>query len=209
MRPSASHIYASSQSCERRHTPSRLGKARVMAAVRLETCSRVDGFQVGAHGALRDAETAGDLGVSVPGGDQMQQVPVPGGELGDGVTATFGVQVGMVQVGAQQREQRAVALGEVRAGPTRRTAAWTDQAQTPGRAVRAGSSRSSLTIPARVRRSRSLAVTGAVIRSPPQPYSGRGGPGIRRTPDGRDGVGLHTLVPTKHNLSRFCSAVEG
>ena len=89
-----------------------------MAAVRLETCSRVDGFQVGAHGALRDAETAGDLGVSVPGGDQMQQVPVPGGELGDGVTATFGVQVGMVQVGAQQREQRAVALGEVRAGPT-------------------------------------------------------------------------------------------
>ena len=138
----------------------------------------VDGFQVGAHGALRDAETAGDLGVSVPGGDQVEQVPVPGGELGDGVTATFGVQVGMVQVGAQQREQRAVALGEVRAGPgCAGPVRWLSPELSSGR--------------------------------PPQRYSGCGGPGIRRTPDGRDGVGLHTLVPTKHNLSRFCSAVEG
>jgi hypothetical protein len=52
-----------------------------------------------------------------PGGNQVQQVLLPGGELGDGVAAAFGVQVGLVQVRAQQGEQRPVALGEVRAGP--------------------------------------------------------------------------------------------
>jgi hypothetical protein len=33
------------------------------------------------------------------------------------VAAPFGIQVGVVQMGAQQREQRAITLGEVRAGP--------------------------------------------------------------------------------------------
>src|SRR4029077_1856289 len=77
----------------------------------------VDVLQVGAYGAFGQAEAAGDLGVSVPGRNQLQQVPVPRGEPGDGMAAAFGVQVGLVQVRAQQREQRAVTLGEVRAGP--------------------------------------------------------------------------------------------
>jgi hypothetical protein len=62
-------------------------------------------------------EAAGDLGVGVPGGDQVQQVFLPGGELGDGVAAVFGVEVGLVQVRAQQHQQRAVTLGKVRPGP--------------------------------------------------------------------------------------------
>ena len=96
----------------------RSGKARVTAAVRLETFSRlVDVFQVGAHGSLGYAQAAGDLGVGVPGGDQAQQVFLPGGELGDRVAAAFGVEVGLVQVRAQQHQQRAVTLGEVRPGP--------------------------------------------------------------------------------------------
>src|SRR6516225_6686081 len=57
------------------------------------------------------------------------------------------------------------------------------------------SARWSLTIPARVRKSRSLAVTGAVIRSPPPRYADRSGLGIGRTPDGSDGDGQHTLIP--------------
>jgi len=56
------------------------------------------------------------------------------------------------------------------------------------------SARWSLTIPARVRRSRSLAVTGAVIRSPYPQYAGCGGLCIGRTPDGSDGAGLRTLA---------------
>ena len=44
----------------------------------------VDVFQVGAHGSLGYAEAAGDLGVSVPGGEQAQQVPVPGVNWGTG-----------------------------------------------------------------------------------------------------------------------------
>src|SRR6266487_1538377 len=66
--------------------------------------SAVDVFQVGAHGSLGDDEKAGDLGVGVPGGEQVQQVLLPGGELGVGVAAAFGVEVGLVQVRAQQRE---------------------------------------------------------------------------------------------------------
>ena len=71
-------------------------------------------LQVGAHGGLGHAEGAGNLGVGMPGSDQVQQFPLPGGELGSGVAAAFGVQVSPVQVRAQQDEQRAVALGEVR-----------------------------------------------------------------------------------------------
>ena len=77
----------------------------------------IDVFQVGAHGCLGDAQAAGDLGVGVPGGDQVQQVPVPGGELRGRVAAALGVEVGLVQVRAQHGEQVAVAVGEIRAGP--------------------------------------------------------------------------------------------
>ena len=52
----------------------------------------------------------------MPGGDQVQQVGLPGGEPGDGVAAPLGVQIGLVQVRAQQREQRPVPLGEIRPG---------------------------------------------------------------------------------------------
>ena len=38
----------------------------------------VDVFQVGAHGSLGYAQAAGDLGVGVPGGDQVQQFPAAG-----------------------------------------------------------------------------------------------------------------------------------
>jgi hypothetical protein len=77
----------------------------------------IDVFQVGAHGGLGQAEAAGDLGVGVPGGDQVQQFPLPRGEPGSGVAAAFGVQVSPVQVRTQQGKQGAVALGEVRPGP--------------------------------------------------------------------------------------------
>jgi hypothetical protein len=58
-------------------------------------CSRV-----GAHGGLGHAEAAGDLGVGVPGSDQLQQFPLPGGELRSGMAAAFGVQVSPVEVRA-------------------------------------------------------------------------------------------------------------
>ena len=77
----------------------------------------VDVFQVLAHGSLGHADPAGDLAVGVPGGDQVQQFPVPGGELRCAATAALRVNIGLVQVGAQQGEQVAVPLGEVRAGP--------------------------------------------------------------------------------------------
>src|SRR6185437_2683474 len=40
----------------------------------------VDVLQVDAHGSFRYAEPAGDLAVGVPGGDQAQQLPLPGGQ---------------------------------------------------------------------------------------------------------------------------------
>ncbi len=76
----------------------------------------VDVFQVLAHGSLGQGEPAGYLGVGVPGGQQMQQVPVPGGELGHAEAALLGVGVGLMQVRAQEHQQRAVPVGEVRAG---------------------------------------------------------------------------------------------
>ena len=75
----------------------------------------VDVFQVGAHGSLGNAQAAGDLGVGVPGGDQVQQFPLPVCELGGWVAAALGVEVGLVQVGAQHGEQVAVPAGEIRA----------------------------------------------------------------------------------------------
>ena len=52
---------------------------------------------MGAHGSLGYAQAAGDLGVGVAGGDQVQQFPVPGGEPGGWVAAALGVEVGLVQ----------------------------------------------------------------------------------------------------------------
>ena len=42
---------------------------------------------MGAYGSLGKPEAAGDLAVGVPGGDQVQQFPLPGGELGAWVAA--------------------------------------------------------------------------------------------------------------------------
>ena len=77
----------------------------------------VDVFQVGAHGSLGNAQAPGDLGVGVPGGDQVQQFPLPACELGDWVAAALGVAVGLVQVRAQHGEQVTLAAGEIRPGP--------------------------------------------------------------------------------------------
>jgi hypothetical protein len=44
----------------------------------------VDIFQVGTHGSLGYAEAAGDLGVGVPGGQQVQQIFLPGVSRGTG-----------------------------------------------------------------------------------------------------------------------------
>jgi hypothetical protein len=77
----------------------------------------VDVLQVGAHGSLGNAQAAGDLGVGVPGGHQAQQLPLPGGEPGDGIAAPLGIQEGLVQVRTQQRKHRPVTLGEVEPGP--------------------------------------------------------------------------------------------
>ena len=52
----------------------------------------------------------------MPGRQQAHQVVLPGGEPGDRMAAPLGVQAGLVQVRAQQCQQRPVPLGEVRAG---------------------------------------------------------------------------------------------
>jgi hypothetical protein len=106
------------------------GHARATAAVRLDTgnCRRC--FQVLADGSLGYTKSAGYLGIGVPGGDQSQRVPVPGGDLGRADAALLGFQVGLMQVGAQQYQQHAVPLGEV---PS--SAAWPGQLP-PNRAHR-------------------------------------------------------------------------
>lgn len=76
----------------------------------------VDVLQVGAHGALRQVQAPGDLGIGVPARDQAQQVRLPRGEPGPLGAAALGVQVGLVQVRADQGEQGPVAFGEVRSG---------------------------------------------------------------------------------------------
>jgi hypothetical protein len=78
----------------------------------------VDVLQVLAHGFLGHVEPPGDLGVGVAGGDQAQQFPMAGGELGGRAPLAFGVEVGLVQVGAQQGQQVAVAVGEIWTGIT-------------------------------------------------------------------------------------------
>jgi hypothetical protein len=65
----------------------------------------------------------------MPGRDQAQEVGLPGGEPGNGVAAPLGIEIGLVQVGAQQGEDRPVAVGEIRPGPRIRTAAWADRAR--------------------------------------------------------------------------------
>ena len=79
--------------------------------------SQVDVLQVATYGSLGNAESAGDLSVGVPGGEPAQQVLLPRGEPGSGTTEPFGVEVGLVHMRTQQREQLPVALGEVRARP--------------------------------------------------------------------------------------------
>ena len=109
---------------------------RVTAAVRLETVQQaVDVFQVSAHCSLGYTQAAGDLGVGVPGGDQVQQFLLPGGEPRGRVAAAFGVEVGLVQVRAQHGEQVAVAFGEIGAGPRRKIS----RRVRPGPAVHLGS----------------------------------------------------------------------
>jgi hypothetical protein len=60
----------------------------------------VDVLHVPADGAFGDIEPPGDLSVGVPGGDEIQWLPLPEGEIGAGLPTAFGVEVGLVQVGA-------------------------------------------------------------------------------------------------------------
>jgi len=55
----------------------------------------------------------GNLAVGVAYGDEPQQLALPRGEAGLAAAAAFGIEVGMVQVRAQQRQQCPVALGEL------------------------------------------------------------------------------------------------
>jgi hypothetical protein len=52
----------------------------------------VDVFQVSPDGAFGQAEPPRDLGVGMPGGEQVEQLPVPGGEHRDAMAAAFGVE---------------------------------------------------------------------------------------------------------------------
>src|SRR5207248_1012209 len=72
------------------------------------------------------------------------------------------------------------------------------------------SGRSSLTMRARAGRSRSLAVTGAVIRPPPPhdtPVAAVGVSAERRM--AATATACTRWYPTSHNLSNFCSTLEG
>ena len=74
--------------------------------------SGVDVLQVRAHRSLGQPELTGHLDVGATGSDEMQQLPLPGGEVGHGRAASLRVEVRLVEVRAQQREQRPVTLGE-------------------------------------------------------------------------------------------------
>jgi len=77
----------------------------------------VDVLQVLAYGALGHAQPPADLGIGVPVGDQVQQLALPGREPRGAEPELFRGPVRLVQVRAQQGQQPAVPLGEVRARP--------------------------------------------------------------------------------------------
>ena len=75
--------------------------------------SAVDVFQMRPHGSLGQPELPGDLNVGATTSDQVQEVPLARGEIGDRAPSTLRIVVGLLEVGAHQREKRPVALGEV------------------------------------------------------------------------------------------------
>ena len=62
------------------------------------------------------ARAASNLKIATAASDQVQQVPLASGELGDGAPPAFSIVIGLLEMGSQQGEQRPVALGEVKAG---------------------------------------------------------------------------------------------
>jgi len=76
-----------------------------------------DMFQMFADCRFGDGQAARDLTVGVTGGDQSQQLPLPRGELRYGASTTPLLAVGVVEMGAEQREETSLTWGEVRAGP--------------------------------------------------------------------------------------------
>jgi hypothetical protein len=60
---------------------------------------------MGTNGPLGQSQLAGDLGVGVPGGNEAQEIPMPGSELGNGAASTFRIEIGLVEMGTQQREE--------------------------------------------------------------------------------------------------------
>jgi hypothetical protein len=81
----------------------------------------VNVLQMRPHGPLGQPELAGDLDVGAAASDQVQQVPLPGREFGHRAAPTLSIVVRLLEMGAQQREERSVALGEVRAGFAEKT----------------------------------------------------------------------------------------
>ena len=69
-----------------------------------------------AHRSARQPELASDLEIATAFSDQVQQVSLASGELGDGAPPAFSIVVGLLEMGSQQGAQRPVALGEVKAG---------------------------------------------------------------------------------------------
>src|SRR6201986_5634490 len=96
----------------------RAGKARVTAAGPVGDLELgVDVPRVLAYGPLAPAPPPADLGIGVPVGDQVQQLALPGREPRGAEPELFRGPVRLVQVRAQQGQQPAVPLGEVRARP--------------------------------------------------------------------------------------------
>src|SRR6266581_4883188 len=59
-----------------------------------------DVLQVLAHGADRHNEFAGDVGVTLAGGEQVKQFPLPGGQSRRGASAAGEILVGLVEMWA-------------------------------------------------------------------------------------------------------------
>ena len=116
----------------------------------------VDVLQVDAHGSFRHTESTRDLGIGVPGGDLVQQFPLPRGQLMSGAAAPSGGRESCVnEIAFRPLSTAKNATASQRIWPIRSV---TSDHGSPASGM---SPRSSPTIPSRVRRSFSLTVTGA------------------------------------------------
>jgi hypothetical protein len=66
--------------------------------------------------AFRNSQLPGDLRVRVAGGDEDHEFVLTWRESGEGMAATFGVQIGLMKMGPKQREHVPVTIAEVHSG---------------------------------------------------------------------------------------------